>query len=73
MPHEVRWPYRHLGEFCGGGSSTEVAVRVGRTTRTVERWRTAGLTLDAADRAACALGVHPSAIWPDWYDTEEVA
>lgn len=35
--------------------------------RTITRWR-AGTPVSTvlADRVACALGVHPSFIWPDW-------
>lgn len=32
----------------------------------VNRWRNEGLTAWAADRAACAVGMHPISIWPEW-------
>ncbi len=38
------------------------------TERVVQRWRRAGLDVFEADHAATALGRHPSAIWPEWYD-----
>lgn len=41
------------------------SLAVGR--REVSRWRRDGLTITAADRAATALGEHPSAVWPDWW------
>lgn len=34
--------------------------------------RRGGFTFNAADEFACALGVHPTAIWgPDWFYEEE--
>jgi len=35
--------------------------------RQVHRWQHNGLTVNEADRVAVRLGVHPSAIWPDWW------
>jgi hypothetical protein len=45
-----------------------VAEAVGVTRRTVFRWARDGLTWGAADKAACALGLHPSSVWGrDWW------
>lgn len=35
-------------------------------TSIVHRWKREGLTFYAADKAAIAIGHHPSTIWPDW-------
>lgn len=52
------------GEF----SSTALAEACGVTRRTVSRWRHRGLTWDKADKAACALGLHPASVWGgDWW------
>lgn len=45
-----------------------VAEACGVARRTVLRWRRHGLTWDTADKAACALGLHPSAVWRgEWW------
>lgn len=43
--------------------------RSGVTRRTIQRYRTNGLTDAGADRIACALGIHPALLWPDWWLT----
>lgn len=45
----------------------------GVSTRSVNRWVRDGLTDRRADEVAARLGVHPTAIWPDWCDIEDVA
>lgn len=42
---------------------------------TVRSWWRNGVPLWSADRAAVRLGVHPAAIWPEWFDldTQEAA
>jgi len=38
-----------------------------RSDKAIHRWREeGGLTHRAADKAATALGLHPSAIWAEW-------
>lgn len=38
------------------------------SSRTVRRWKEAGVPVEAADRVAVALGLHPSAVWPvEWW------
>jgi len=49
-------------------SETQVSEIVGVTNRTVSRWKVQGLLFHSADRAAVAAGLHPSLIWPDWWD-----
>lgn len=46
------------------GSAT--AVR-----RQVYRWRKTGLTINEADQIAVAMSLHPSLIWPEWYEVED--
>jgi hypothetical protein len=49
-------------------SNVEIGRLVGVHTRQVQRWvEEGGLTELQADRAACAIRLHPSLIWPDWW------
>jgi len=79
---EPRLPYGPLERFLGPmiishghtvmetyGDQFVVGELLDVSNRTVTRWR-AGTTirLSHADTIACRLGVHPSAIWPDWFD-----
>lgn len=46
----------------------DFAEAVGCSRRAVHRWRHAGLTWDAADRAAVAVGLHPANVWGrEWW------
>lgn len=48
-----------------------VAQSLGITDRSLQRARVEGsLSLATADRWACSLGVHPSAVWVDWYEVQ---
>jgi hypothetical protein len=39
-------------------------------TTTIYRWHTKGIPEKEADRIAIkCLGIHPSLIWPEWFDT----
>ena len=69
MSAETRFPLADLEAHLGQGSTTTVAQRLGVTTRTVWRWRSAGLTELQADRAAIAAGLHPGTVWDTWWDT----
>lgn len=58
----------------GGVEDRRVALAVRVSIRTVTRWRAAGgLSERQADRAACALGLHPAEIWPSWFNFEGYA
>lgn len=53
-----------------------LAARLGVSMRTVRRWlgpadrwgHRPGLSFGQADRYAVAVGLHPSQVWPDWWD-----
>lgn len=46
----------------------DIAVVIGVTTRTIQRWRHGALlTISQADRIACRLGLHPALLWSEWY------
>lgn len=51
-----------------GGVHPRIAELAGVSRRTVVRWRHIGIPLELADRAACALGLHPANVWGDqWW------
>jgi hypothetical protein len=71
--------WHRLADFCGQdfqpdndttniGDIGVVARITGINRHTVYNYRRHGLTIWQADDIACNLGVHPSAIWPDWYE-----
>lgn len=45
-----------------------LALAVGARRTSVYRWRRNGLSVLQADRIAIALGLHPSTLWPEWYN-----
>lgn len=47
---------------------TAVAESLGVSESSAKRYRRHGLSDRQADHAAVALGVHPSVLWPDWFD-----
>lgn len=52
---------------------SDVAEVMGVSKRAVVRYVAEGIPVWRADQLAVALGVHPSAIWPDWFDRVELA
>ena len=48
---------------------SELSRRSGYPLRTIVRWKTGGIPLYSADTLACRLGMHPSSIWPTWWQT----
>jgi hypothetical protein len=50
-----------------------IAERVRCSGAAMTQARLEGLNAEQADRWAVRLGVHPSAIWPEWWDVPEVA
>jgi lambda repressor-like predicted transcriptional regulator len=63
---------RVVADCDGNLSAASVALHVDRSTlhRLLSRDR---LRSDAADRIAVALGRHPSELWPQWFDDEQVS
>jgi lambda repressor-like predicted transcriptional regulator len=63
-----RWAVAELAAATGL-PLRRLAVLAGYTERTGCRWRPDVLLTDErADRAACALGMHPAEVWPAWFD-----
>lgn len=63
--------YRSLERAAQVDAPTALAVKVGVHPKTASRWRAAGyLSAVHADAAAIALGLHPSLIWPGWWQAE---
>lgn len=51
----------------------DVGELIGISHRSVARFVAEGIPEYRADQLAIALGVHPCAIWPDWYQRTAVA
>lgn len=70
-------PFQPLAEFIGGPDCTtrRLAGLFPEPQNTFYRWKREGkVPFYAADRVACKLGVHPSAIWSTyWQDAAKVA
>ena len=45
----------------------EMSEALGISDRSLYRWAVEGIPEAAADRAACAVGKHPSELWPNWF------
>lgn len=67
-PLGPRLPLDPLLVVAGVTDLVVLAERVGVTRRQVDRWRHEGFGIDAADRVATAVGLHPSMVWgSDWW------
>ena len=69
MTATTRFSIADLEAHLGPASTATIARSLGVTTRTVWRWRSAGLTELQADRAAIAAGLHPGTVWDTWWAT----
>jgi len=57
---------RHLEPTRG-----DYARAFGVALQTIDRWRDEGIPWPKADQLAVKYaGVHPGAIWPEWWETE---
>lgn len=62
-----RYPYEPLAELVGG-TTAEQAERLGVSHHLVRALKRRGLSAAQADRYAIVAGVHPSLLWPSWFD-----
>ena len=68
-----RLPFDDLHREAGRENFTLLAARLGRTPRTLHRWKNNGIPLQEADAAAIRLGSHPEYVWPDqWRQLEQL-
>lgn len=69
MNHRVAhpFPFAPLREAAGIATLAGLARCISVDDAQLHRWRRDGLTVMHADRAAVALGLHPSEIWPTWW------
>jgi hypothetical protein len=68
-----RWPLEpFLAEAWRRGADKpsvhSVEMFLEYPTRTLSRYAVDGFPDEQADRFACRLGLHPSLIWPSWFD-----
>lgn len=63
---------RAVADCDGNLTKASTVLRIDRSSlhRLLSRDQ---LRSDAADRIAVTLGRHPSELWPDWFDDEQVA
>jgi len=70
---QVRFGNRVIPTVCLGGEWTlqspqdMLASLIGTGRSTIYKWRREGVTIETADRIAIGLGLHPSALWLEWY------
>jgi len=71
----AEWPLAPLLEAAWARTAerTNVAAadEIGIDSALIYRHELSGLSDDQADRWACSLGLHPSLIWPSWFDAIE--
>ena len=66
--HLLRWPLQPLFDATDTTEYKQLARLTGFPARTIHRWAHNGISDRNADRAAVALGKHPSNIWPNWFE-----
>jgi lambda repressor-like predicted transcriptional regulator len=69
------YPAEPLARYCTDRrlSLRNLAAIGGVSTMTTRRWVTRGLKEHEADRVAISLGLHPSELWPQWWDHTHMA
>jgi hypothetical protein len=69
MTTTTRLPFEPLWRVSGAERHADLAHATGYHERTIGVWARLGIPLRDSDRAACkGAGVHPSILWPDWFD-----
>lgn len=73
MSRSGRFPFSPVESFVAHLSSQEIADLIGCERSSVRHWRrgTRMLTVWKADEFACALGLHPLLLWPDFMEAGE--
>ena len=77
MSREFRtkhFPAREIIRMFSPETSTQrIAEAVGADWHTVTKWKSADIRINQwfADKYAVRIGVHPSAIWDDWFALED--
>jgi hypothetical protein len=61
-------PYR--GNRRSQGQVTAAALRLGVGRQVLTRWDRSGIGVYVADSLAIRLGVHPAALWPNWFSAD---
>jgi hypothetical protein len=62
-----RYPLEPVLTYTGA-NVLALARRLDVHQRVAQRWHAEGIPEPAADRVACALGLHPLLLWPEFYD-----
>ena len=62
----ARFSFYRLYALAGRPTAGDFARQVGRSRRTIERWKAADqVPTQAADAAAIAFDLHPANVWPE--------
>lgn len=65
-PERPRYSFTALVVLVGRPTAGDIARRVGRSRRTIERWKAAdAIPAKVADEAAIAFDLHPANVWPE--------
>lgn len=65
-----RLPFAPLAQLCRGDDG-RLATTFGVQRRQIQRWKHDGIPVDAADRAALTIGLHPLNVWgSEWEEPE---
>lgn len=67
----ARLPLGPLERLVKPRNDDELALALGASRRSVTRWRQRGIDWWIADVLATAIGLHPSWVWPQWWDLDE--
>lgn len=70
---EERFDFGRIERLVEAESMLELTRRLGINPRQVYRWRSYGVQWSRADQMACALGLHPGDIWPEWWEASDDA
>lgn len=63
---KARFSFAAIYSAVGRPTAGEFARTVGRTRRTIERWKAAdAIPEQSADAVAIAFNYHPANVWPD--------
>lgn len=65
-PIDQLYPFRPTGGF--DSEPRGLSARLGVANTNIYRHRKYGMAPEVADRMACRLGLHPSLLWPSWFD-----
>lgn len=67
---QPRFPLAPLMRMARVETHNELGAIVRLDRKRIVRYAGTGIPLLVADEMACRVGVHPSAVWPTWFEIE---